>query len=889
MGWISGIRRQFRLPVTQRDVDAEVSEELRFHIDARIAELVAGGMTEPAASVQAHGEFGDVGAARAELTEIDRRRARGEHRAEVLGDLTQDVRFAVRTLARAPGFTATAALTLALAVGVTTALVAVVDETLLRPLPFASADELVVLNGVALPERDVRGGSYAEIADWSALTRSFTAVSIYNSLPYNLSDAAGSEQVTGETVSASYLDLLGVTPQLGRGIEPADDVYGAEPVVLISDGLWRRRFGGTRDVIGRTVELDAREMTIVGVLPAGFTGLSFEADVWMPLLPMGWPEMAQARSSRWLGALARLRPGVTRDAAQADIEAAAAELAQRYPDTNTDRSADVVLLRESYLSGARALDNTRNLLLAVAGAVSMLLLIASVNVTNLQLVRGLSRSGEVAVRYALGAGRGRIVRQLMTESVVLSLLGGVAGIALALIGTRTVMALLPADVLPPYAAVRVDGRVIGFALLVVALTGVLSGLAPAFRTSTRSMAGELRAGRGMGRRHGRLQQTLIASEVALALTLLALAALMVRSLRAQLAIDPGFRAESVVVGRVMLIGDAYDRPGRLRFVDAVTERLGREPGVAAVAVGSDVPLRGGFSASFIVPADRPDSRLRYYRHQVTTGYFDALGIRIRRGRGFTSADRDDSAPVVVVSEAFAQRVFENGDALGRRLLFTPTDTVTVVGVAENVRQRDLTTSLFDPGEDPDVYFALAQLPVGGLDIIVRGVRAPVPAETMHAAVRAIDPDIPLFRVEPLATTLATQTANARFGSLLLGAFGLLALGLAAVGMYGVMAFLVQSRRREIAVRMAMGAAPRGVLALVLRRAMLLVALGSAAGIVLALAAGRIFATLLYGVRPIDPASLIAAGVALGACAFLATLVPALRAVRTDPQLVLRGD
>ena len=868
MAWIDGIRRQFRLPVTQRDIDAEIEDEMRFHIDARVEELTARGIPEAEARTRATQEFGDLQDARAELTALGRRRARGEHRAEVLGDLVQDVRFAARTLARSRNFTGTAVLTLAIAVGVTTALVAIVDATLLRPLPFAAADELVVVNGVALPERDVRFGSYAEIQDWGALTRSFTAISIYDQLPYNLSDGTSGEQVTGETVSASYLDLLGVTPQLGRGIDPGDDVYGAERVVLISDRLWRERFGADRGVLGRTIQLDGGPVTVVGVLPPGFHGMSFDADVWLPLLSYGGPDLAQSRGGRWLGAVARLRPGVTQEAAQADIERAAAELAQRFPDSNTDRSADVVPLRESYLNGSGSLENTRTLLLAVSGAVLLLLLIAAVNVTNLQLVRGMSRSGEVAVRYALGAGRGRIVRQLVTESVVLSLIGGVIGIALAMAGTRLILGLLPADVLPPYATVSVDARVIAFALAVVTITGALSGLVPAFRTSASRMAGELRTARGTSRGEARAQHALVVTEVALALALLASAALMVRSLRAQLDIDPGFDATNVTAGRFMLIGDAYDTPGRMRFVATLLERLAVEPGVVAAAVTSDAPLRGTISASITAPADRPEAQLRYYRHRVTPGYFETLGISILRGRGIEARDHADAPPVVVVSEAFARRVFPESDALGSRLLYSSADTMTIVGIAENVRQRNLTTSLFDPTEDPDMYFSLQQLPAGGLDIVVRGDRAPIDADVLHAAARSIDPTIPVFNVEPLRTTLAAQTANARFGSMLLGAFALIALGLAAVGIYGVMAYLVHARRREIAVRMAMGAA---------------------LGAVLALAAGRTIASLLYGIRPIDPASLAAAVATLAICALGATLLPALRAVRTDPQLVLRGD
>lgn len=877
-----------RLPARQRDIAADIDDELRFHIEERVAELVAAGVPEQVARVRAEGEFGDIAAASRELAVIDRRSARSEHRAEVFGDLRQDVRFAVRTLRRSPGFTATAVATLALAIAITTALVAVVDATLLRPLPFAGADRLVMLDGVAGPERDVRGGSYLEIRDWAELTNSFAAVSIQDAAPYNLADEAGSEQVTGEMVSPDYFTVLELRPHVGRVLDESDDIAGGAPVTVISHALWQRRYAGTRDILGQVVRIDGTSATVVGVLPPGFRGLSMETDLWITLPPF-MPRAVHERGGRWLGALARLAPGVTVATAQADLERAAEQLERRYPETNTDRSADVVPLRDSYLSGERALDDTRTLLLTVTAAVAMLLLIACVNVTNLQLARGLSRGGEVTVRYALGAGRPRIVRQLVTEAVVLAAGAGVLGIALAAIATRTIVALLPADVLPPYAHVAVDARVVLVTLLIVATAGVLSGLVPALRSTRAGLSGGLRGaggGAGAGRR-ARLQRALVAAEVALALALMASAVLMIRSMQAQLAIDPGFDSRNIMVGRVMLLGDEYDAAARLRFAATVTEELAATADVAGVALTTDAPLRGSSSASMLRLPNEPDHDVRYYRHAVTPSYFDVLGIEILRGRGFTAADRDGAVPVAVVSEAFAERLFPAGDAVGQHVLFSPTDTLTIVGIAANVRQRNLTTSLFDPGEDPDVYFALAQLPRGALDIVVRGERGLVDAERMLAAVRAADPAIPLFRIEPLQAALEAQTANARFGSLLLIVLGALALLLAAVGLFGVMAFVVQTRRREIAVRMALGAGPHGVIVMVVWQALLVAGIGAGGGIVLALVAGRLSAGLLYGVAPTDIGSLTAVTGALIATAAFAAFLPARRAVRSSPQLVLR--
>lgn len=889
MTWKRGIRRQVKMPVGQRDIESDVEDELRHHLEARVAELMAAGASEEDARARAEREFGDVAAARRELSELDRRGARGERRAELLVELWQDVRFALRTLGRTPSFTLAAVGTLALAIAITTALVAVVDATLLRPLPFPGADRLVMLNGVAGPDRDVRGASYPEVRDWGAMTNSFTAVSIQDAAPYNVADAAGAEQVTGEMISPSYFSLLGIEPHIGRLLEDTDDVVGAAPVAVISHALWQRRYGSARDVLGSPIRIDGASATIVGVLPPGFRGLSMESDLWVTLPPFG-PGAVTERGGRWLGALAQLAPGVTVERAQADLERATMQLEKLYPETNTERRADVVPLRDSYLTGARALDDTRTLLLTVAGAVAILLLIACVNVTNLQLVRGLGRAGEVAVRYALGAGRSRVVRQLMTEALVLALLGGIVGIVLAALATRSVLAALPPGVLPPYVDVAVDTRVVLFALLLVTAAGMLAGVLPALRSTRTGLSAELRGfdrSAGVGGRRARLQRGLVAAQVALALSLMASAGLMIRSLRAQLAIDPGFNAMNVMAGRVMLLGEEYDNPARLRFVSAVLDDVAREPDIAGVAITTDAPLRGFASASMLSLPERPDDDVRYYRHIVTPSYFDVLGIRILEGRGFSSTDRGDSPPVVVVSEAFAQRLFPAGDAVGRTILFSASDTVMIVGVAENVRQRNLTTSLFDPGEDPDVYFAFAQLPRGSFDILVRGERGLIPAERLHTAVSAADRSIPLFQVESLQAALDAQTANARFGSMLLAGLGVLALLLAAVGLYGVMAFLVQTRRREIAVRMALGAAPGDVIRMVFAQAMLVVVIGALAGVLIALAAGRLSAGLLYGVAPTDPVSLGAVTAALLAGASLAALIPARRAVRAAPQMVLR--
>lgn len=401
-----------------------------------------------------------------------------------MGNLLSDLRYALRKVARSPGFTLVAVSTLALGIGASTAIFSVVDAALLKALPFAGPDRLAVILGVAGPDRDVRGGSWPEIRDWRTLNRSFADISIYDDTTMNLGGPGGAGILETEIVSPGYFRLLGVSPQLGRGLLPEDDVPGATPAVVISHGLWHERFGGAADVIGRSIVLDDRQALIVGVMPEGFRGLSFEAQAWATLLPFA-PDAAEDRGSRWLAAIGRLRPGMSLEGALADLRDVARRLEKEYPDNNRERSADLVSLHDFYLG------TTRMLLLVVLGAVGFLMLIACVNVINLQIMRGIGRRGEVALRHALGAGRRRLVGQFTTEAAVLAVLGGIFGVAVARLGTGSLLSLVPAGVLPSYVEVSIDGRVLLFAAAVVALTGILSGVVPALRGTRHGLAHEL--------------------------------------------------------------------------------------------------------------------------------------------------------------------------------------------------------------------------------------------------------------------------------------------------------------------------------------------------------------------------------------------------------------
>jgi predicted permease len=564
-------------------------------------------------------------------------------------------------------------------------------------------------------------------------------------------------------------------------------------------------------------------------------------------------------------------------------------LENEFPGSNTDRRADVNTLHRYFL------DSARTEMLALLAAVGVLLLIACVNVLNLQLVRGLTRDQEVAVRYSLGARRGRVFRQLLTESLVLASMGGLAGIVAAIWGTRFLVALVPAGVIPAWADVGMDARVIGATLILITLAGVVSGTLPAWRSTTRGLAGSLRSADRSGAEGGArgtygIQHALVAIEVGLAVALMLGAVVMVRSLRAQLDIDPGFDPSSATVTSVFLPGETYPDAGARRvFVDRLLQSLRDMPGIEQVAIGSDAPLRGGYSAAILsVPGARGDEGIRYYRHFVTPGYFETLGIDIIRGRAFGPTDVDGAPGVAIVSRAFAQKLWPGEDGVGE-LIEIPGGTAEVVGVTGDARYRDLTTDLMNPGEDPDVWFAYDQIPASSFAIVVRSIAGAPDAALIRQAVQRIDPAIPLNDVAHLEDGLALQTANERFGAVLIGLFGVASLALAAIGLFGVMSFVVSMRRREIAIRIALGSSPRAVLARVLRQGLVIVASGVAAGMLASVAGRDLLNGIIFGVKPLDPWSIAVVVGVLMLAAALANFIPAARAARTEPQTVLRGD
>ena len=808
----------------------------------------------------------------------------------------QDLRFAFRTLQTRPGLSAVVIATLALGIGATTATFSLLDAALLRPLPFERPDRLVFLWGVAGPERSLRGASPPEVADWRALNRTLSGVSVFDPISLNLRTEGAPDRINAERVNAEYFRLLGVQAARGRLFTPEEDqVADAHPVVVVSHAFWRSRYASDPGLIGRTITLNDRPFTVVGIMPEGFTGLSFQANLWIPLAMLSVDSPASlltSRNSRWLQAIGRLKDGIAMPEAGRDLAAVAARLSEQYPETNHDRSVDLLSLEQNFLGGTASLFST------LFKAVLLVLLIACANVMSLQLVRATARQREIALRLALGAGRFQLVRQLLTEGLVLAAFGGAAGVLVAHWSIRLLLPLAPAGLIPAYANVGVNGRVLTFSLGLTALTGLACGLAPLLRSGRGDLTDALRAGArasssGLGRlRRFGAQQLLVAGEVALAIMLLIGAGLMLRSLRERIGVAPGFRIDGVIAARVSLPRDRYAPDARAAFAERLAARLATLPGVVGATVGSDLPLRGMSNASSLV-VDAPGAQpIRYYRHSATPGFFTTLGIPIRRGRAFTADDRKDAPLVAVISETMARRFWSGQDAVGHRFR-QGSETgpeVTIVGVAATARFRDLTSDLSAPTSEPDVYYPFSQRTDTDLEIAVHTRDGAAPSTALlQRELATIDPSLPLFRVEPLAVSLRGQNSAARFGSLVLGAFSARALILAAIGIYGVTAFVVGLSSREIAIRLALGADGGRVLRVVMANGMTLVLIGLGLGVLGARLGARVLESQLYGVRATDPVTLLAESGAVVLVALVANWIPARRAAAVEPQVVLKGE
>jgi predicted permease len=806
-----------------------------------------------------------------------------------MGSLVQDLRYAVRTLLRAPGFTLVVVATLALGIGANTAIFSVLDAVVLRSLPYPQPDRLVTVwqdvTRQGGPQREWLSYSvYEDLRDEAGL---FEAVGLWGGWGPTLSGVSEPAVLQGAVVSHEmFATVLGVQPQMGRGFVPSDDVEGAPGVVVLSHGAWQSRFNGDPAVLGRVLSLSEVPYTVVGIMPQGFDPPFVQgAEIWQPLGATG--VHGCTRGCYGIRAMARLAPGVDLEQARGHLQALAARLESAYPDSHTNVGLAAFGLREDLARDAS------HPLWVLLGAVGLVLLIACTNVANLFLVRGAARRAELTVRVALGAGRGFIIRQVLTESLVLAAVGGGLGLILASWGTGALLSLAPVGAVPRLAEAGVDGRALLFTGALTLLTGLVFGLVPAWRAGRDSLQAGLRGGARGGRGGSGLRGALAVTQIALALVLLVGSGLLVRSFQNLTRADLGFEPEGVLAVSMALPGTRYDDgPSRQAYYENLNARLRLLPGVRAVGAVGALPLAGqDGDASFRVegaPPPEPGENHAAWTRPITDGYLEAVGLELIAGRSFTLGDDSEAPRVVVINETLQRRYFPDQDPLGRRIAFGGGEDPTwrtIVGVAHDVRQFGIR----EPSR-PAVYFPYRQVSFPNMAIVMKVDGDPSGlVSDVRATITQADPALAASSIEPLQTLVDAALAPDRFVTVLLTAFALTALLLAAVGIYGIVSFGVSRRMREMGIRKALGADGGDVLVMVLRGTSVLALLGVALGLAGSLAAGRLLRTLLYEVPANDPATFAATALLLGSVALLAGWVPAWRARRADPMAVLREE
>jgi putative ABC transport system permease protein len=797
-------------------------------------------------------------------------------------DFLMDLRYGLRTLVRNPAPTAIALIALALGIGANAAIFTVVNALMLRDLPFRDPDRLV-----AVYERRPKQGrernvvSIPDFVDWRRRARSFEGLAAYMGGGFSLTGAGEPEALSGCAVSANLFDVLGAKAALGRTFRADEDRPEAPPVVVLSHGLWQRRFGADPSLVGKSLTLDGKSHTVTGILPREFRLFTTAFDVWVPATL----RLDANRGLHNLNVIGRLRAGVSLEQARAEMTALGAELERQYPQTNTGHTVNVFPLHDEIVREARPA------LLLLLAAVGLVLLIACANVANLLMARATARQEEVALRAVLGAGRGRLVRQFLTESLLLGLIGGAAGLLLALWGTDFLERSL-ASSLPQVRDFELDVRVLGFTLLLSLLTGIVFGLAPAFGAAGATPGGALRAGgRTSSDGAGRVRSTLVVAETALALMLLVGAGLLMRSFVRLLDEDPGFAREGVLTLRVNPPRSRYAAGAQTAaFFEQAVERLEALPGVVAAGAVSHLPLSGQDSSrNFRIEGRDAATFIEQYNaamRMASPGYFRAMGIPLRRGRLLGAADREGAPRVLVINEAMARRYWPGADPIGGRVFSGFGDQpFEVIGVVGDVRHQALSQEPM-----PEMYFSSLQVPWGGMNLVVRTrTRAEDHFAAVRGVIRSLERDAPIAAMRTLETVVAESLAQPRLNMLLLSVFAGVALALAAVGIYGVVSWSVGRRTREMGIRMALGADRVSVIAEVLRESLQPVVLGVAIGLSGALALGGLLERLLYGVEPSDPATLLMVPLILLAVALLAAYLPARRATRVDPMVALRYE
>ncbi|MEP7383920.1 MAG: ABC transporter permease [Gemmatimonadota bacterium] len=864
----------------------DVQREIDLHLELRAREFEAQGMTPDAARRAALEAFGNRALIEDEVrglrTTVVRERARRDWRSE----LRQDLVVALRGLRRAPAFTTIALLTLALGIGANAAIFSVLRPVLLRPLPYPDADRLVQVwsDHRALGRQEPEWLTPPDFEEWRDQNTTFSAMAAYQGWGPDLTGSGDPRSLAGVAVSGNFLSMLGALPAAGRLLTPADDNAGAEPVIVLSHALWQRQFGADPGVIGRPLLLNGEPWRVVGVTDSAFRPpVASPPDLFRTIRRL--PTDGCGRGCVVLRAIGRLKPGVSLSQAQGDLARIAERQARDFPKTNAKVGAWLVPLHEQVTG------QTKPALLALAGAVGFVLLIACVNLASLLLVRGAGRARELGVRAALGAGRGRILRQLLVESAVLAVLGGALGLVVAYAGSGALSALVPENV-RSLQHIGVDGAVIAFTAAITLLAGAIFGLLPALHAARTNLMDALRSGaREIGARGGRMRASLVVSELALAVVLLVGAGLLMRSFLLMQRVDLGFRTDNVLVSPVFFPRSRYPTlPRAAQAIDELLARLRANPAIRNAEVSDVTPLGGAgdqdVTAIAIGESPRASGPDAIWYRAVSGGYLQAMEMRLVSGRYFTADDRVGSAPVAIVNEE-AARAFWGGKSPVGRVLATSDDPseprVTIVGVVQSARHdgpnQPYKTEMFLPiGQFPTRAVNVVLVPATGNDAAI---------DVLRGALREVDPLVPLNSATPIAQLAGDAVALPRLYATLVGLFAGVAILLAMLGVYGVMAYTVTQRRREIGVRLAMGASPAGIRRLVLGEGGRLAILGAVGGLLLSLLAGRLLSTMLFGVRPYDLPTLAGVIVVLGGMALLASWLPARRAMRVDPLEAMR--
>jgi predicted permease len=881
------MKRAFWLGASKRSVERSIDEEIRFHIESRARDLAAGGVEPDDAMRQAQREYGDVGASSAELAAVDYRVRGRTRRFYIIDALRRDAGLALWMLRREPLFTLVVIITLGVGIGANTAIFSVVNGVLLRPLPYPDPDRVVSFTH----EPPQLLTSLPEYIDYRTNLRSFESLAVFAPGEANVATVGDPERVAVANVSPEFFRVMAVAPAMGRALS-ADDQPGT--VAVISDAMWARDFGRDRNVIGKSVQLNGRARTIIGVMPRAFAYPSAATDAWLPLPPIR-PDNLGDRANHALFMVGRLRRGVTPASALAEASPYALRMmhehADRYDPSNPPRP-DIARISD------RLVGATRPYLLALLGAVSFVMLIVCANIASLLLARGEGRRKELAVRNALGATRARLITQLMVEAIVLSVCGGMAGVAIAWSADRVLVAIAPAS-MPRLGDIGIDWKVLGYAAGVSLLAGLVFGLVPAIRASSESPAQMLRKGSRSEQRVSspRARRSLITAEIALAVVLLTGAGMLVRSLLNLQAESLGFESANVTAAKVSPNASSYDDVRTQQLYARVLERIRSNPVVLSAAAAGAVPVQDERTPWAVLAEGQSYDKLQQaptaVPQQVTPGYFGTLGIRIVRGRDFNDQDGTVTQPVAVVSRSLAEELWQDADPIGKQFRVGGGSVMmTVVGVVDDIRARG-----YSDVPEPTMYVPFAQSGVTAyvqpktMSILIRvrdsrtGSNA---AQIVRDAVRAADPSIPVSSVRTMDEVVGASVASRRFTTTLIGSFALLALSLAGLGIYGVVSYGVTMRRFEIGLRMALGAERAATLRMVIGEAAATALAGIAIGVAGAIVAARAIRSMLVGVPLIDPITLIATSIVLMIVVILASMLPAWRAVGVNPTDALRG-